>query len=230
MQKKLIIFDCDGVLVDSEFVSNKVFCETLAKYGYQISLEESIKRFTGVTAENCRQEIIQESGIDIPEDYWIQAQPTLQIAYKNELIALMQPVLEILNILQIPRCVASNSSRKHVIQNLEFTQQLQYFTDSSIFSAQQVEKAKPAPDLFLFAAREMGVEPKDCIVIEDSAAGAQAATAAGMQVFMFLGGSHARFDWYRNQIALQNKPMLPNCNELAFILQETFATSPLNPS
>jgi beta-phosphoglucomutase-like phosphatase (HAD superfamily) len=100
------------------------------------------------------------------------------------------------------------------------TKQLHYFTDNSIFSAQQVQKAKPAPDLFLYAAHEMRVKPEDCIVIEDSSTGAKAAMAAGMQVMMFLGGTHANSDWYRNQISVHNKPMLSSCHELADALQQ----------
>ncbi len=162
---------------------------------------------------------MKESGINIPVDYWDLLQPILQKAFEKELKPLLQPVLEILNILQIPCCVASNSSRKHVSHSLKFTKQIAYFNDKSIFTSQQVPKAKPAPDLFLFAAREMGVKPENCIVVEDSSIGANAAIAAGMQVMMFLGGSHARFDWYRSQIAIHDKPMLSTCHELSYAIQ-----------
>ena len=108
---------------------------------------------------------------------------------------------------------------------LEFTKQSNYFSDQSIFTAQQVSKAKPAPDLFLFAAREMGVKPENCVVIEDSSTGAHAAIAAGMQVLMFLGGSHARFDWYRSRIALHDKPMLSTCEELSQAIQQLIRPS-----
>lgn len=189
MAENLIIFDCDGVLVDTEFVSSRVFSEALSNYGYSISTEECIKRFTGINAEDCRQVIMEESGIKLPEDYWIQQQPALHKAYETELTALMTPVLELLNILQIPRCVASNSSSSHIFHCLKSTKQFHYFSDHTIFSAHQVAKAKPAPDLFLFAAKQMGFKPENCIVIEDSSTGARAAMAAGMQVMMFLGAA-----------------------------------------
>ncbi len=218
--KNLIIFDCDGVLVDSEFISCKVFSEALLKYGYPISTEECVKRFTGLNENTCRQMIMEESRINIPPDYWTLEQPNLLKAYETELTPLLQPVLEMLDVLKIPRCVASNGSKNHVLNCLEFTKQLDYFTDKSIFSAQQVQKPKPAPDLFLFAAQEMGVKPENCIVIEDSSTGAHAAIAAGMQVLMFLGGTHARFSWYRSQVAIHDKPMLSTCHELLLSIQQ----------
>lgn len=220
MSENLVIFDCDGVLVDSEFISSKIFAEALTGYGYPISVEECIRRYTGVNEHLCREQIMQESGIKLPADYWALQQPNLQKAYERELTPLMQPVLEILDLLKIPLCVASNSSRNHVVHCLEFTKQLGYFNDSTIFTSQQVQKAKPAPDLFLFAAKQMGVKPENCIVVEDSSTGAHAAIAAGMQVLMFLGGSHARFHWYRNQVAKHDKPMLSTCHELSQAIQQ----------
>lgn len=210
-----MIFDCDGVLVDSEFISSRVFSEALTGYGYTISPEESERRFTGVNEHDCRREIMRESGIDIPENYWDLQQPLLAKAYETELTPLIEPVLKMLDLLAIPRCVASNSSRKYVARCLELTKQFGYFTDRVIFSSEQVAKAKPAPDLFLFAAEKMGVKPENCIVVEDSSAGTEAALAAGMEVLLFLGGSHARSDRYRKQIAAYNRPMTVTPEELS---------------
>lgn len=221
MSIELIIFDCDGVLVDSEFVSSRIFSETLSFYGYPISTEECIKRFTGISEHACRQMIYEEKGLDLPEDYWSLAFPALQEAFKTELNSLMHPVLKVLEEQKIARCVASNSSKKHVMHCLEFTDQLKYFSESAIFTASQVKKPKPAPDLFLFAAKEMGVKPENCLVIEDSMIGAAAAHAAGMQVYLFLGGSHAQFEWYQTKIAACNQPMMPNIQALSHAIQKT---------
>lgn len=222
MSENLVIFDCDGVLVDSEYVSCKVFSEALSKYGYSISVEDCIRRFTGYNEHVCREVIMKESGLDIPVDYWSSKLPDLKKAFETELTPLMHPVLEVLNTHKIKRCVASNSSRKHVVHCLEFTKQLPYFTDPSIFTFEQVAKPKPAPDLFLHAAKTMGVKPENCIVVEDSATGANAAIAAGMNVLMFLGGSHAKFDTYQSQIALLNKPMHNTAHELAEAIMNKF--------
>ncbi len=127
----------------------------------------------------------------------------------------MKPGLEILDTLNFPRCVASNSNRTHVINCLKISEQLKYFSEETIFTSAQVKKPKPAPDLFLFAAKEMGFQPEDCIVIEDSKTGAEAAIAAGMDVIIYLAGTHTRYDWYKDNIAIYNKPIVSSCEELS---------------
>lgn len=219
MADKLVIFDCDGVLVDSEYLASVVFVEAVAQYGYTISLEECIRKFTGVNEQACRQMMMEESGIDIPEDYWEKAEHSLARAYETSLVSLMEPVLSMLEKHQIPRCVASNSSRQHVLRCLEFTNQKHYFSENTIFNSKQVARPKPAPDLFLFAAHQMGVSPENCIVVEDSVIGAEAASKAGMEVFLFLGGTHAGFKSYQDKISACNKPMFSSCAELELALK-----------
>src|SRR4029079_16546138 len=102
---------------------------------------------------------------------------------------------------------------------LNKTNQHSYFKSEHVFTSSQVKKAKPAPDLFLFAAEQMGYDPKDCIVIEDSVAGIQAARAAGMSVIGFLGGTHAKFDWYKERIQSRKLPTANNHQELISIIQ-----------
>jgi HAD superfamily hydrolase (TIGR01509 family) len=220
MTKKLIIFDCDGVLIDSEFIANRLFAEVLTARGYAITAEECTRKFTGVNEAVARQMIMNESDIHLPEDYWTALQPDLWKAYEKDLTSLMQPVLQTLESLNIPRCVASNSSRDHVVSCLHLSKQAHYFNDSAIFSSQQVPKPKPSPDLFLFAADQMGFAPEDCIVVEDSPTGATAAIAAGMSLLLFLGGTHANSEWYRKRLESFQKPLLMNCEELALALME----------
>lgn len=219
MSKNLVIFDCDGVLVDSEFLASKVFSEVLTGYGYEISLEDCIRKFTGLDEHACRQVVLVESGISLPSDYWALHEPGLLKVFETELTHLVEPVLKLLDILKIPRCIASNNVRSNIIHSLELTNQMKYFSEKSIFTSQQVAKPKPAPDLFLFAANEMRVRPENCIVVEDSSAGARAAIAAGMQVLMFVGGSHARFEWYKERVSVHNKPMLSTPHELEDAIQ-----------
>ncbi len=214
MNKKLIIFDCDGVLADSEFLACEIFAEALSSYGYNITTEESVKKFTGVNEHDAREMIFTECAIKIPENYWELESPRLHELYENDLKSLMQPVLEFLDQANIERCVASNSSKKHINNCLRITDQSKYFSDHTIFSSNQVARPKPSPDLFLFAAKQMGYEPKDCIVIEDSKAGTEAAIKAGMDVFIFLAGSHTKNDWYRDQMEVFKQPIVSNCEEL----------------
>lgn len=218
--KKLMIFDCDGVLVDSEIISNRIDAEALTSFGYPITAEESVRKFTGLNAKTVRQIILNESGIDVPLDYLNSHQLIVLKAFETELLSLIKPVLEIIDEKKISRCVASSSQRNRVIRCLELTEQFMYFNDRSIFTSQQVANGKPAPDLFLFAANQMGFKPEDCIVIEDSAAGIEAAIAAGMHVIGFLGGGHAHSDWYQEKIQSYNVPIARNCNELLKVLND----------
>jgi HAD superfamily hydrolase (TIGR01509 family) len=212
--KKLIIFDCDGVLVDSEFISSKFFSEVLLQYGYSISLEECIQRFTGIDEHACRKIIAEELGLNIPEDYWALNQLNLFNKFENELCPLLTSLLETLDKLSVTRCIASNSSKQYVQRCLALTNQSKFFNENAIFTSNQVLRPKPAPDLLWFAAKEMVVKPQDCIVIEDSVAGACAAIAAGMQVMMFLGGRHTGFKWYQDKLAIYDVPMFFSCEDL----------------
>lgn len=215
--KKLIIFDCDGVLVDSEIIANRVDAEILTHLGYPLTAEDCIKRFTGMNDQSVKQSIFEESGLDLPEDFSEKAR--LQ-AFENELTPLMLPVLQAISKHKMERCVASNSLRKRVIRSLELTEQIQFFNQEHIFTAAQVQKGKPAPDLFLYAATQMGYAPKDCLVIEDSIAGIQAAQAADMDVIAFLGGGHTRFEWYKNRINVHNVPIAHNTKEIWELMNE----------
>lgn len=224
---RLVIFDCDGVLVDSEIISNRIDAEALTSLGYKISTEESIRRFTGLNAKTVRQIILEESGKDIPLDYLISQQPKVLKLFETELHSLIKPILEALEEMKICRCVASSSAKDRVVHCLELTDQFIFFTDQSIFTSQQVSKGKPAPDLFLFAASQMGFSPEDCIVIEDSAAGIEAAIAAEMHVIGFLGGNHAQYNWYQEKINTYNIPMAKNCNELLSVLKNLLLDFPV---
>jgi HAD superfamily hydrolase (TIGR01509 family) len=214
MATKLVIFDCDGVLVDSEYLCSRIFAEVVTSFGYALSLAESIRRFTGVTAEAARQIIRHEAAVDLPEDYWLAKREVLFDTLQSELNGLMHPVLQQLELWQMARCVASNSDKDHILHCLEVTAQQPYFTEKAIFSAQQVVRGKPAPDLFLLAAEQMGVAPQECLVVEDSPIGVEAALAAGMPVVAFLGGRHAGYEWYVQQMAGYEVPLAHSCDEL----------------
>lgn len=216
---KLIIFDCDGVLVDSETLAHQGDIETLSAMGYSITLEESIKRFTGINDNGFRQIIFDEAGIIVPDDFFHRRKNDLIKAFELHLKPLIEVVLLALNERKIKRCVASSSSRERVTKALELTDQLNFFSTSSIFVSEQVQKGKPEPDLFLFAADKMGFLPKDCIVVEDSVSGIKAAIAAKMKVIGFLGGSHTQYDWYEQSIKSFKIPIAKDDTELLKLLK-----------
>jgi beta-phosphoglucomutase-like phosphatase (HAD superfamily) len=186
----LIIFDCDGVLVDSEVISCRAHAETLTRHGYPITPEEVLARFLGVSDREARQAIEAELGRALPGDFESQVkQATLQF-YGGDLRAIAY-VGEAMAAIGLPQCVASSGTPEKIRHGLTCAG-LHDLLAPHIFSATQVARGKPAPDLFLFAAEQMGAAPGRCLVIEDSIPGVTAAVAAGMTVLGFHGGSHCR--------------------------------------
>lgn len=219
---KCIIFDCDGVLVDSEIITTKYFIKYLHHIGYQISIEDAIKRFTGISDKAVYAEISKESGILFTSEQIKQIQEKVHYALHAELPAITG-IAELLASLEkngTKMCVASSGTLDKIYKSLDVTGLRKYFPDQNIFSVQNVRKGKPAPDLFLFAAINMGYDAKDCIIIEDSLAGIEAALAANMRVIGFLGGSHAQYDWYKLKMSTYNIPIAHNSIELSKILTE----------
>lgn len=211
---KLFIFDCDGVLVDSESIGSDIYAQAVTNHGYPLTAEECIRRFTGMSDATAHEIIFNESGIKLPDNLSELAQQEILKVFETQLQPLNFEVLQNIATHNFARCVASGSPRNRVIYSLELTRQMQFFTQECIFTSQQVQKGKPAPDLFLLAADQMGYDPVDCIVIEDSAAGIEAALAANMNVIGFLGGSHAQADWYQNKIRTFNIPFAYTSIEL----------------
>jgi HAD superfamily hydrolase (TIGR01509 family) len=186
----LIIFDCDGVLVDSEVISCRAHAATLTRHGYPITADQVLDRFLGVSEREARLMIEHETSRKLPEDFELQVnQATLQ-SYADDLRAISH-VGEAIAAIGLPKCVASSGTPEKIRHGLACAG-LYDLLAPNIFSATQVKRGKPAPDLFLFAAAQMATSPERCVVIEDSVAGVTGARAAGMMVFGFHGGSHCR--------------------------------------
>ncbi len=184
-QNKLIIFDCDGVLVDSEPLSNRTIAGQMQDLGIPMTEAEAIKLFAGGSLANVRDYAQKMTGQDIPEDFEDVYRTRSYELFRKELQA-VPGIKEILENLPNIRCVASNGPIPKMELNLNLTG-LTHFFDGKLFSAYEVGHWKPDPRLFLHAAKTMGFENKDCIVIEDSDHGIHAAKAAGMQVFGYAG-------------------------------------------
>jgi len=178
---ELVIFDCDGVLVDSELLSNRVLAQALAEIGLPMSLEETIATFMGHSMAACVTLIEERTGRPIPPRFVADFRDRTFEVFRRELrpVPGIESVLDGIN---LPSCVASSGPPEKIHLTLSITGLLPRFA-GRIFSAVEVERGKPHPDLFLHAAHKMGVAPGNCVVVEDSARGVQAAVAAGMRVF-----------------------------------------------
>ncbi|WP_407115788.1 HAD family hydrolase [Bradyrhizobium sp. LMG 9283] len=184
----LIIFDCDGVLVDSEVISCRAHADVLTRHGYPITSEQVSERFLGRSTKQANLEIETELGRKLPEAYHGDLQDELFRAFEADLEAI-RGIHDVLDVVTQAVCVASSGSHSRMQVSLGSTGVYERLAPN-IFSSSQVANGKPAPDLFLFAAKEMRVPPERCVVIEDSLAGISGARAAGMIVFGFCGGSH----------------------------------------
>jgi HAD superfamily hydrolase (TIGR01509 family) len=185
---RAVVFDCDGVLVDSEIVSFEAEADMLAEIGLQLTAYDLLGRFLGISSASMFATIEQEHGITLPPDFAERAARQTLDAFDRKL----KPIpgaAELLAGLPARKCVASSSDPARIRHALSLAGLLHHL-EPHIFSATQVKRGKPAPDLFLFAAESMRVPPGRCLVIEDSVAGVTAARAAGMTVLGFTGGSH----------------------------------------
>jgi HAD superfamily hydrolase (TIGR01509 family) len=184
MKYQAIIWDCDGVLIDSEILACKVSAEMLTEHGYPVTLEDYLVRFMG----KSRAQILREAGVandSFPVEDLRQRQ---RAAFAASLQAI-PGVEEFLSAAALPMAVASGSERERLDYTLGLTGLDGYFK-GHIYSAEAVKNGKPAPDIFILAAEKLGIAPKDCLVVEDSPNGVRAGKAAGMTVFAFTGGSH----------------------------------------
>ncbi|MFD1913678.1 HAD family hydrolase [Halodurantibacterium flavum] len=198
----LVIFDCDGVLVDSEPIAMRVLLETLCEAGLTLDPALGYTRFLGRSLASTIAILDQEFGLALGPRHLDGMRERLYAAFRKDL----RPVPGIAGVLaglRLPFCVASSSQPERIRLSLELTRLSPYF-EGRMFSATMVERGKPAPDLFLHAAAAMGAAPPDCLVIEDSPAGLVAAQAAGMRAVGFVGGGHAAAAGLRTTLGALN--------------------------
>jgi len=185
----MVIFDCNGVLVDSEPLAAQVASQAFMRAGFALTPDVIARYFTGRRPADMLSEVELAAGRRLPPDFaTILANETLK-RFRSDLKPSAHAA-HALSWLRGPKCVASSSSIDRIRASLETTGLLRFF-EPYLFSASEVRLGKPAPDLFLHAAARMRVEPRNCIVVEDSPVGVAAGVAAGMRVIGFVGGSHA---------------------------------------
>lgn len=183
----LTIFDCDGVLVDSEVLSCRCLSDVLAEFGFVLSEARALELFLGRSTKAIEQHY-RDLGQIVPDGFL----PRLKSRVLETFAASLEPIPgvgAVVSELTVPFCVASSSDLDRVALSLDVTGLRAHFGDR-IYTAQMVRHGKPAPDLFLYAAERMGAQPSRTLVIEDSVSGVQAGKAAGMTVWGFVGGGH----------------------------------------
>jgi HAD superfamily hydrolase (TIGR01509 family) len=187
MRYDLVIFDNDGVLVDSEPISNRLLAGYLTELGHPTSYEESLQDYMGAAMHRVHDLIEERTGERLPADFDDVFHARVFAAFEREL----EPVAGAVGLLEklaadgVPYCVASSGSHERIRVGHRKTGLDRLFDDGRIFSSEDVGRGKPAPDLFLYAAERMGAVPERCVVVEDSPLGVQAAVAAGMDVYGF---------------------------------------------
>ncbi|MEM7291877.1 MAG: HAD family hydrolase [Pseudomonadota bacterium] len=191
-QYELIIFDCDGVLLDSEIIACRAEAEALTREGIPFNAEDVLRRFTGMPSQEMYRILERETGTSLPKHHYESVRQTILERYRSELQA-VPGASDVLQSLTIPKCVASSASPTKLALGLVETD-LYDLLYPHIYSTYLVAQGKPAPDLFLYAAKQSNVTTRDCLVVEDSVPGVTAAVAAGMDCIGFVGGSHARPD------------------------------------
>jgi len=185
----LVVFDCDGVLVDSEVLACRAVADTLAAFGHAVPVESIAERFTGVSNKDMYAALAVDIGGPLPEEFDAAMKRCALDLFERELAAIAG-LASVMPQLAVATCVASSSLPDDIVWKLQRTDLLRWFPPTAIFSTALVARGKPAPDIFLYAAEKMGVSPGRSIAIEDSVAGVTAAKAAGMATFGFAGGSH----------------------------------------
>lgn len=186
----LLIFDCDGVLVDSEVIAREAVAAALAAIGHPLPAEVIGERFVGMSNKDMYAALERDRGAPLPASFDAEMNRLAAERFARELRAMagLQPILPLL---AQRKCVASSSTPAMLARKLDWAGLVAWF-EGAVFSTAMVARGKPAPDIFLYAAERMGAAPGHTLVIEDSAPGIAAAKAAGMTAFGFTGGSHCR--------------------------------------
>lgn len=197
MKYKCIIFDCDGVLVDSESISNQVIVDLANAQGANIDLDYAIKHYAGTSLRFVKDDIERIIGRSLPTNFDQEYRRISYLKFQTDIKAI-EGIRQVLDNLKIPFCVASNGPLDKMKINLNCTGLTDYFKEN-MFSAYEINAWKPNPKLFLHAAKTMGYTPNECLVVEDSMSGVKAAIAGGFDVFAFTNG-HPKEEFIKEEI------------------------------
>lgn len=226
IQPKVVIFDNDGVLIDSEIVWHRINALEMSRLGFQLTVDESISLFGTSPSYDFNDIILKKYGKKISSSDIASINRKVEEAYLDELkpIPNIDICLEYLIKNQINYCIASNADREYIARTLEITKLSQYFCPEQIFGTDEHIAKKPKPDVFLKASTRYGAEPKNHLVIEDHPLGIEAAQRANMQVVGFLGASHLDLN-HHHKLLSQAKPneIIKNAEALLCFFESLFA-------
>lgn len=206
MPVELIIWDCDGCLIDSELIACSVSADMFTAMGYPITAQEMVERFAGIRGDEIFKIIEAETGRSFRAEFPFEEKERRRKQVFEQQLKAIPHVVETLDQLGLPMCIASGSDERRLKQTLGITGLYDRF-EGRIFNSAQVARGKPAPDIFLFAAAQMKADLAHCLVIEDSPFGVAGAKAAGMPVFGFAGASHVNAAW-RERLTLAGADLL----------------------
>lgn len=213
MKYKCIIFDCDGVLVDSELITAKVLVTMANNLGLRIDLDFIVQEFLGKSLNDIMRHLDILTNGHLPSNFESEYRRITFEAFNNQLEPI-EGIHSVLENLKVPFCVASSGPLKKIRNNLTVTGLIDAFQDR-MFSCYEIQRWKPNPDIFLHAAKNMGYKPNECAVIEDSAVGVQAALAGGFDVFMYCKNGHS------HQIGAQEVVIFEDMSELGTLLSRS---------
>lgn len=211
MKYKCVIFDCDGVLVDSEKISNHVLIEMFASQGVKLDFNYATEHFSGTSLKEIFSFLEEQTRKELPEGFMEDYRKRTFELFKTNLKPI-NGVEDVLKKLKIPICVASSGPMKKILLNLATTGLVHYFNDN-IFSSYEIKKWKPDPGIFIYAADNMGFKIQDCAVIEDSIAGVKAGIAGGFDVYAYSKPKN------KNQLEKEGAKVFEEMGELLELLK-----------
>ncbi|SHE55582.1 Haloacid dehalogenase superfamily, subfamily IA, variant 2 with 3rd motif like haloacid dehalogenase/haloacid dehalogenase superfamily, subfamily IA, variant 3 with third motif having DD or ED [Modicisalibacter ilicicola DSM 19980] len=217
MPRELLIFDCDGVLVDSETLAEGVLRECLAAWLPDLHAETELRQALGMTTRAILEKLVRRSAHDLPHDALARIEQAIEARLATDLRAI-DGIAEAIRAIDLPLAIVSNSGRHRVESSLTYTGLSAALGDVPLFTAEQVERPKPHPDVYQLAARSLGCAPRDCLVVEDSVSGVTAAHAAEMMVIGFIGASHIEPGHDRRLMQAGAWQVLPEMRHLASLV------------
>lgn len=227
MSHELLIFDCDGVLIDSEPVASRVLWQSLTRAGVVISQRDVHERFTGSSESEARRICVEELGVGEPDTVFADVRSNLYSEFRRSLRP-MAGMEDFVATLDCAKCIGSNSSVERLEESLKLFGLWDAFAPN-IFSAEMVARGKPAPDLFYFCAAKLGVEPRSSIVVDDSAHGVVGAVAAGMTAIGFVDPSDPRRDRRKLLLDAGASDVATGTDELAVLIASIFPGASSRP-